>query len=244
METFDKKDLNEHQKEKFEGYERNSVARYLARYENILKDLPRGKKIKVLDMGGGSGNFALALDRYFKENGNDAEVSLLDITRYSTWEQYADVINIIEGSVFEAGKYFGQNYFDLIFLNGVCHHLVQTSWLKTIKGISALLVSIRSLLKENSGILCISEIYYGCSWLGEISSFIIYFLSSIKVPLIAKSLRKIGSKSSGVGVCFLSISRWRKLLTETGYKIELMEDPKKGVKHLPLTEQFFYFVCR
>jgi ubiquinone/menaquinone biosynthesis C-methylase UbiE len=243
---FDKKDLNEYQKKRFEEFERNTVKNYFARYENVLKNISRDKKIKVLDMGGGSGNFAFALARYFKENGYDAEVSLLDITRYSTWEQYADSVHFFEGSVFDADKYFERNNFDIIFLNRICHHLVQTSWRKTIKAISALLMSTQALLKNDGGggYLCVSEVYYECSWLKEISSFIIYFLSSIQVPLIAKLLRKVGSKSAGVGVCFLSINRWKKILTEAGYTINLTEDSKKYLKHLPLTEQFFYFVCR
>jgi hypothetical protein len=54
----------------------------------------------------------------------------------------------------------------------------------------------------------------------------------------------MGSKSAGVGVCFLSIRRWKKLLTQAGYNIEMVEDPKRAVKRLPLTEQFFYFICR
>jgi len=52
--------------------------------------MPQGKEINILDRGGGSGNFALALFRYFAEKGIKAKIFVLDITRYSTWEQYGD----------------------------------------------------------------------------------------------------------------------------------------------------------
>jgi SAM-dependent methyltransferase len=151
MELFEKKDLNDYQKEKFEESERGSVAKYFSRYEHILKQMPRDRKVKILDMGGGSGNFAFALHQYFTENGYDVDVYLLDITRYATWEEYASSVHFLGGSVFEAEKHFGQNVFDIVFLNLLCHHLIQSSWYKTVKGISALLVSTQKLLKCGGG---------------------------------------------------------------------------------------------
>ena len=239
---YEKKEINGYQKEKFSEYERNSVAKYFAIYENMLKNMLRSEKnIKILDVGGGSGNFAFALSKYFAENGYDAEIFVLDITKYDTWELYGDTIHFIEGSSFDIEKYFNICTFNLVFVNCAFHHLIQSSWQKTIAGIIALLRSIHKILK-NDGILCVSEYFYEILFFKEISSWIIYTLSTISTPTIMTLLRKIGSKSAGVGVCFLSIDKWKRLLNQTEYKIiDLTEKPKRFVKGLPVKEQFFYF---
>jgi SAM-dependent methyltransferase len=245
METFEKKDINEYQKEKFENYENYLSGVYLKYYASVLEDSSRRKNLKILDLGGGSGHFALALADFFLRKGNEAEVCVLDITRYSTWNEFSDRVRFIEGSIFETEKYFQPGSFDLIFLNKVCHHLVQNTWRKTVRGISALLSRTGETLKKG-GTLCISEVYYeGPLFLKEFSSVAIFALSSIKNPLVARILRLAGSKSSGVGVCFLSKKRWRSLLAGAGYEITSeLDEPERGVKFLPLKFQNFYFISK
>jgi ubiquinone/menaquinone biosynthesis C-methylase UbiE len=244
METYTKKEINGYQKEKFEEYERSSVVNFLTKYDVVLSNMPSGKTLKILDIGGGSGNFAVALHQHFTKNGYDAEVSVLDITRYSAWEQYSCCIHFIEGSSFEIEKRFEKETFDLVFVNRTFHHLIQSSYSKTIDGIKTLLCAIRQILK-NEGILCVSECYYEILLFKGLSSWIIYNLSTINVPIIAKQLRKIGSKSAGVGVCFLSIKKWREITEQAAYEItHVIEEPKRFVRKLPIEEQFFYFVLR
>ncbi len=159
MEEFEKKEINEYQKKKFEEFEQGSVVKFFEKYGDVLEKTAQKKEIKVLDIGGGSSNFALALSRYFQECGANANIFVLDITRYPTWEQYGEKIHFVEGSAFDVEKFFEQQSFDLIFVNYTFHHLVQKSWQKTVAGFESLLTMIHKMLKED-GVLCVAECYY------------------------------------------------------------------------------------
>lgn len=241
--TYHKKNINSYQKEKFEEFEKNHANNLLLTYETVLEQKKTlSRRIRILDIGGASGNFAMALHEYFGDCEHD--IYVLDITKYDTWAQYGENIHFIEGSSFELEKLFSSDSFDIIFVNYVFHHLIQSSWKKTNDGIRFMLNSINKLLADG-GNLCVSECYYGRQNLDGFFSFMIYKFSTIKFVLIAKLMRKIGSKSAGVGVCFLSKGRWKKLFTELQYTlVELIEGNERYIKKLGIKEQYFYFILK
>lgn len=240
MAEYQKKNLNEYQVQQFKNSETKNVKRVLKEYKDVLSNLATlNKPIKILDIGGGSGALALALHQYLGEC--EHEIFVLEITKYSISDQLSNSIHFIEGSAFDIEKYFNQNTFDLIFVNYVFHHLIQKSHKCTVDGFKSMLESIRSLLKDD-GKLCISECYYYMPIAKEASSELIYFASTFNLPFFVKILRKFGSKSAGVGVCFLSKDKWNALISQSGYSVlTAFEKPVRKMK-LVLRMHFFNFV--
>jgi ubiquinone/menaquinone biosynthesis C-methylase UbiE len=179
------------------------------------------------------------LYQYFNDRNIECEIYVLDITEHDTWQKFTDV-SFIKGSAFDANQLFQQNFFDIIFVNYVFHHLVQKTYKRTIDGISFMLASIRGLLNDQ-GVLCISECYYYFPLLKETSSFLVFTASTIHNPFIARMLRKFGSKSAGVGVCFLSTKKWERLFKQTGYMLVKRKDDSMRTTKLFIRECFFTY---
>jgi ubiquinone/menaquinone biosynthesis C-methylase UbiE len=75
--------INLHQKDKYEDYEGKSVNAYLERYSSIFEKINDRQNINILDIGGASGHFAMALYKRFEEN--NCRIFVIDTTRYDTW---------------------------------------------------------------------------------------------------------------------------------------------------------------
>jgi ubiquinone/menaquinone biosynthesis C-methylase UbiE len=189
-----------------------------------LEKIKQKEDIKILDIGGASGYFALALSNYFQ--GKNCEIIIVDNTRYNTWDEFGDRIKFIEESANNLQKIFSDNTFDLVFANRVFHHFVNRTWKETIFCIGGIMRQIHGILKHD-GYFCITDHFYNGALFDTSSSKIIYTLTSCKIPLLAKIFRKIGANSVGVGVCFLSRKMWFDLLDKHEFRIdELYEGDK------------------
>jgi SAM-dependent methyltransferase len=181
--------------------------------------------IHILDIGCGGGDFALALYSYFQDKGINIKIYCLDNEEYQTWHtaQYSISLIFIKGSAVDLCKIFDSIKFDLVFCNRVFHHFVLDSWRKSYDCMRGIMRQIVSVLKHD-GFICITDYYYNGLFFDTSSSRIIYFLTSLKIPLLIKLFRKFESKSAGVGVCFLSKQMWFSMFNDMGLDVEYIKE--------------------
>jgi SAM-dependent methyltransferase len=220
--------INDYQKSIYEDVERNMADRLMARYLEILEPLKRKSNIKILDIGGASGFFSLALHEYFSENG--CEIYIVDNTRYDTWEKFGGGrINFIKDSAENIGKIFSEGSFDLVFANRVFHHCVSpqgTAWKDTVFNIMDIVKQAYKVLKID-GTFCVTEHCCDGMLFDASASAIIYTLTSCKIPLLAKVFRRIEAKSAGVGVCYLSRKMWMATFEICGFTVDKIYEGHK-----------------
>ncbi len=217
--------INDHQKELYETFSSNGSELHLSRYLPHLKEYENRKNLKILDIGGATGHFAYLLKKHFKNS--KVEIYVVDMTEYYTWEEssFGNDIHFICDSVENLKILFEENSFDLIFANRVFHHFVQSSWRKSLNSMDEYMHTIRTLLK-NDGLFCVMDHFYNGAIIDSSSSFLIYTLTSIKNPYIAKIVKNLGAESAGVGTCFLSKRMWITKLIRAGFDIAHIENAK------------------
>jgi len=216
----DIKHINEYQKIQYEKLEKDMHKGLLSRFEPYLSKYKNSNSIKILDIGGASGYFAMEIKEYFANE--DCEVTVVDNTAFDTWAGFSNRITFIQSSADKLDSIFDENTFDLIFVNRLFHHLVRENWKKTIEGISSIMGKIHKILKPD-GQLCITDHFYDGLVFDEICSKVIYMISSSTFSPILKICKKFGSLSAGVGVCFLSYKMWVKLLNENNLQIDKLD---------------------
>jgi len=212
--------INEYQKIQYETLEKDMCKNLLLRFKPFISKYKNNKPIKILDIGGASGYFALEIKEYFTNE--KCEITVVDNTIFNTWAEFSNRITFIQSSADNLDSIFGENTFDLIFVNRLFHHLVRESWKKTIEGISNIMRKIHKILKHD-GQLCITDHFYNGLVFDEICSKVIYTASSSTFSPILKICKKIGSLSAGVGVCFLSYKMWVRLLSENNLQIDKLD---------------------
>ena len=154
----DTRRINIHQKKLYEEYERDSVTYFMKLYESELgyfQSIASGKRLKVLDVGGGSGFFAKAVKDYF--NGS-CDIYVVDNTMYDSWDELKQDVNFIQASACDVADRFESNYFDIIFVNRVFHHLVRETYSATIEGFSECLTKIKHVLGNKGRLFIISDV--------------------------------------------------------------------------------------
>ena len=213
--------INAHQQSRYEKYEKNTAEEDVKLYGEILHRYLGRTGLRILDIGGASGTFALALAEYF---GGDAQIYVLDSSDYDTWqdEEYASKVHFIKDSVENLSSVFQNGEpFDLIFANRVFHHFIGKGWRRTLKGMDDVLGQIWQVLAEN-GTLCIKDHFYNGMVCDKSTGFMIFRLTTCSIPAIAKAVQKNGAHSAGVGVCFQSEKMWLKRLEKNGFVVDGM----------------------
>jgi SAM-dependent methyltransferase len=216
--------INNYQKDLYLNLEKKSAKLLLGRYAAVLENVAsKNEKIKILDIGGASGYFSEALYDFFQ--GKNCEITLIDTIVYDTWDGFAAKINFIHESASNLEKIFPTGAFDIIFANRVFHHFVTDSWKKSISHIDDIMRQMSVILKD-SGQLCIMDNFYNGLLFDSAASKMIYALTTCKIPFIVKRFNRLGSKSAGVGVCFLSKKMWYKLIKKNKLIIKKSDDGK------------------
>ena len=225
------KKINEYQKNLYEQYDSNGSILQLEKYVPYLDRFMSKKPIKILDIGGASGHFAYAVKNLFQDC--LATVYVIDPTTYGTWEKekLGSEINFIHDSVENIESLFEPNSFDIIFANRVLHHCIDTTWKSTLLGIDNILLSIKHLLKPD-GLLLIMEHFYNGQIVDASTSYLIYKITSIKSPFIAKAVRRLGAATAGVGVCFQSEKMWINRLQGCGFRITVHKADSYRLKRI------------
>ncbi|MDR0687887.1 MAG: class I SAM-dependent methyltransferase [Prevotellaceae bacterium] len=233
------KTINAHQQQIYDLFERETAAELLKGYRDTLNNLigGGGKSLKILDLGGGAGHFAMSLRSCFPDK--RCEIFVLDTTQYGTWTKNADKITFVKDSAENLSKLFAEETFDLIFANRVFHHFVKSSWSKSFRGMADIMKQVAFILKKN-GLFCVTDHFFNGRLHHTSTSKIIYALTSIKLKPIAMLFRKLEAHTAGIGVCFLSKKMWLHLFSQTGFIIEaLKESPNRKLKWY---EDLFLFI--
>ena len=232
--------INSHQQLLYEKYERNTIEEDINRFQKVLSKYSGYDKVRILDIGGASGTFALALADFFS---NETEIYVLDNSEYTTWqnEEYRAKVNFINDSVENLSSVFKDaEPFDLIFANRVFHHFIVKGWKRSLNGMDDVLTQIRQLLAED-GTLCIKDHFYNGMFFDQLPSFLIFTMTTCRIPVIAKFVQKNGAHSAGVGVCFQSERMWLKRIEKNGLIIDDIE--KQPYKRLPPKKRFL-LLCK
>jgi SAM-dependent methyltransferase len=201
--------INDYQKGKFLSAEKYRAEDIVKRYSNVLAEYSNKDDLKILDIGGGGGVTSSLIYDFFRGKAN---ITLLDNTEYDTWGELSDKITFLKASIFDADCRFINKKYDIIFINLVLHHLVDGNYKSSRNLQRQALEQAKGLLSEN-GVICVTEDIAN-SYMSDFSTWMIFKLTSMSTPLIAKVLRKLDAKSSGVGVCFLSDKTWRKTFSK------------------------------
>lgn len=214
--------INAQQKILYADYEKQGSTRYFDRYQKYLSQFKNRSTLRILDIGGASGYFAMLLKDYFKAA--QVEIYVLDITEYDTWHQdeFRKEIHFICDSVENLKSLFQEDTFDIIFANRVFHHFINATWKKTLLGMENCMVALRQLLRGDGALLIMDHFYNGQLW-DSSSSFLIYHFTSIRSPLLSKFIKKFGAATAGVGVCFQSQKMWVNRLQKCGFTIKKIE---------------------
>jgi ubiquinone/menaquinone biosynthesis C-methylase UbiE len=221
MEINDIKVINTYQQKYYEEYEYATIMQLISGYVDVLEKFKHRNSLKILDIGGGAGYFALSLHDYFPcEN---CKIYVVDTASYDTWGKNACKITFIEDSAENLSKLFEENTFDLIFANRVFHHFVKNSWRESFSGMANIMKQIAFILKKD-GLFCINDYFFTGYLHHALTSRIIYTLTSITLAPIASVLKKLDAKTAGVGVCFLSKKMWLNLFSQTGFIIEILKE--------------------
>lgn len=104
-------------------------------------------------------------------------------------------------------RLFEENTFDLVFANRVFHHFVEKRYKQTLEGMDKALFAIARILKPE-GMLCIMDHFYDGLIFDGAASRLIYGYTSIRNPVLASIVKKLGAMTAGVGVCFQSEKMW------------------------------------
>lgn len=182
-----------------------------------------GNKVRILDVGCGNGYFAAAMHDYFEGN---AEVYGIDIVEYEAFENVKNKVQFRQTSAFDVEKSFESGFFDIVFCSAVIHHLICDTIKTTIKMQDNFIRSVNNILKKDGYLLVIE--YTLESYIGRASTYIHSFLTSIRNPVIAKLIRKVGGKSAGVGTFFRSQAALKEYFNRGGFMIQ-KENPALGV---------------
>jgi SAM-dependent methyltransferase len=176
-----------------------------------LDELP--SDISFLDIGGGNGVFVdRVLEAYPSASGivGDNAAMLLDLhaQRAGKTTIRLDALALPDAALERV---------DVVFLNWVLHHLVETGDYETTRrNIVRVLADVRWLLKPG-GRLSVYENMYDGSVLHNAPSHLIFGATSSR--RLARVTRRFGANTAGVGVCFQSEASWRKIFDEAGFEV-------------------------
>lgn len=167
---------------------------------------------KVVDIGGGCGFFAKALQMVtaFKVRVLDTDIQSIALCKQAGVEAVCD--NALNPTVVGDEK--------VICFNLILHHLVGKSEDET----NNLQRRALSVWHSNTPTIFVNEYIYDSFFINDISGWLIYkitsnvFLSNL-CCLIAKFLPSLKANTFGVGVRFRSHAEWTRIFESLGYEV-------------------------
>jgi ubiquinone/menaquinone biosynthesis C-methylase UbiE len=208
-----KHQLNDSQLSQF--LHQNGIDKYLASFFRNFAASTKNPVRKILDCGGGDGQYLDFLLDIFP----DAEGVLVDSAQFMldrnkphprkkcVLENLEDMKSLICDD---------SNRFDMICFTDVLHHCIVDSYRGT-RALQSRILSMASQLLTKEGYIIICERVFE-SWVtAGFSTKLIYYLTKNK--WLGRFLRFFGANTGGVGVCFLSHQQFLDILGETGLKV-------------------------
>jgi ubiquinone/menaquinone biosynthesis C-methylase UbiE len=227
--------INSSQQKYYEECEMGWIEGQLAAYAPVFEQMKQRQHLRILDIGGASGVFAMRLREIFPVE--QCEIVVLDSTQYDSWSMLSDKLTFVKGSAENLTKLFAAESFDMVFCNLVVHHFVRESWRSTRDSQLDIMRQIGAVLKHD-GRACVYDIFCNGMLHDMAGSRMIYTLTSCRVPLLAKVFKRFGgAMSAGTGVCFLSEKMWLRLFAQSGFMVDyssygIDKDPRKFLRLL------------
>jgi SAM-dependent methyltransferase len=221
---------------------------YLSLIENLKKQFKLDKKIKILDIGCGDGNF---IKDMIKSNidadfiGIDISLNMIDLAKDNI--KCHSRVQLINADGFNL-PLKSDHRFDIIHMDCVLHHLIGKTRSNSIGLCSQLLHMLTSRLSEN-GILIIEEWNYTSYFIPQLTSAIIFYGLKL-LNFLHLSITKIISEiKPGLEVNFFHEKEIKKLLTSNGISIVIEKSTRWSIPRLYrcflLKDlQFVYYMAR
>lgn len=169
----------------------------------------------ILDCGGGDGLYMdMLLDRF-----SEAEGTLIDSASYMLERNVPRARkHLVCGNLEDMSEWLpSEKIFDLICFSDVLHHCIARRYSKTREIQTRILDNAVSRLAPGGHVLVCERLMN--SFLGdEFTTRSIYHLTRSK--LFAGFVRGMGANTAGVGVCFFSDKRLRRLFRDVGLEID------------------------
>jgi len=205
--------LDESQNEAFD-YEYHSEEELAAKLNYVRGSFAQGPS-SLLDVGGGNGKF---MDRLLEEFPRaqgyvvDISSSLLQKNRQHPRK------HLVHGSLEHLPALTAGATFDVITINWVLHHLVATTYERSLKNVEQFLASAADLLNPGGTILIAENEFQGF-FDTNIPSHMIYAVTRVQHPSFVRLARRYFN-TAGVGVCFQSLRGWERLFARCGFQID------------------------
>ncbi|MCI8361452.1 MAG: class I SAM-dependent methyltransferase [Clostridiales bacterium] len=225
------------QAELYAGYEQGTADKLV----EIATKFIHSKPVRILDIGGASGYFANLLADTLD---GECQIIVVDNMEYDNWKNAKKGVRFVKASIFDVISTFEDNSFDIVFANLVFHHLINETYSSTLAGYASLLEQIKRIIKPD-GVLSVYECYYGGFICRNHFAPVVYKLTTSSFPPFTKLAKCFGSKSAGVGVCFLPPPKWEKMYNRIGFRIAdktIVSD--RMLKHKLINERFFRYELR
>lgn len=181
----------------------------------INRDFPEGT-FSFLDVGGGNGGFTdRLLVRYPQSLCTVLDNSQILLERNVPSPRKT----LVQASVEDMASVFGERRFDVILFNFSLHHFVAPSYRRTLSFQRRALIAARGLLTERGRVSVVENLCDG--YIASLSGFLIFRLTSDR--LLAPIVRRFGSNTAGVGVCFRDRASWLAEMTGAGFSVQHFE---------------------
>ncbi|EHQ34391.1 class I SAM-dependent methyltransferase [Methanoplanus limicola] len=171
------------------------------------------KKLMILDIGGGGGQFANSCVK----NMPNCKVTIVDPSKKMLDSANDYNINIIKIQGGLPNKLNVTETYDTVHINNVIHHIVDTSPKLSKKKVYESLLNIKDTMNSDSKLL-FGDIFYDGHIYPPISKFLIFYL--LKIQNILGYKFKDDNFLLGLNVCFYSKYELEKLINDAGFKIE------------------------
>jgi len=204
-----------HGEEYVEKFLQESRELYRRKNRFLAAHAAAAQRPRVLDIGAGGAIWS----ELFLEEHPQARVTCIDLS----WQMVQRIRGRPRLMAVQADALrcpFRDGSFDLVSVDALMHHLIDyRGHAASIARISGFLRSLRPLLAPG-GRIVIREIYHESIVRQDFTARLVYELSTASLPApLTRSLKALGIRSQGAGVCFLTRRRWRELLAECGYVI-------------------------
>jgi SAM-dependent methyltransferase len=189
--------------------------------------------LRVLDIGGGNGQFASVLAAWLQTRVDVIDPSVVAARNFTKFPLCTLIPSDFTTWSNNAGSY------DLVIFRLVLHHLIDRDNERTERTQAEALLKAASLLSDRGRIYILENIYDPLIG-SDISGRLIFEATSLKRT--AAIFRRLGANTAGEGVRFHSLAAWRHLLAASRLTVESESFDHGWAQPFPLWQRL-PFLC-
>lgn len=176
--------INDMQKSYYQEKEIERIELYYKLYSEMIIEMKKRNKLRLLDIGGGGGEFARYIKKQLKVNNKylKLEIVVIDTVKYDMWDVADEDIEYVLCDAVDINKKLEHDSFDYIFCNMFVHHLIGNDYKNSFKIRKNVFEAIRNVLKKD-GKLLITDNFNNGIILDSISCRIIFALTTCHTTL-------------------------------------------------------------